>query len=569
MWKRPAGVGWRAVEAEVMVAWRGETLALRRARDGERVTLGDVPGALVPIPCGVLELEGFELVRVDAGEVTVFVPAQARARMERPDGTTELLPGPRELCLLEGDVVRLGIGPLRAHRGMAAPRRAGPRRSRGGTEHGEPPVRRGRRAGAGPDGSGADPDWFSVTVTGVRPEAGGRVDLARRAQPGRLLAVSLALHAAVLAVSLLWPQGEPAAVEAAPTSLDVTAVAAILAPEPEGGSEVGFIGLPAPAGGAGADEPASEVPGSRGGPDAEAASGEGLRGEPPRKATGGEGWRGESARKEAPGGEGDANGEAPGATPASRTPDEPVLALTQPGALEGAPGAGGSSAGRDASSGGPWGWALGGSLAVAGLVGGRWRRALRVARARRAPWTWAGAVGLAGLLGRAVERAAILGIAPPEAAEARGALPGEVLDTLDDVAPGTLDAVALAAGEHAAIGRAESLRRAWRAVRTGGALLAGGAAVDGETLAREVAASTGAATVWLFERDTAPAGGLRALVLAVKGRPSRGPRAALDAALAAGAPGLPMAAIAVGFRGAWPLDEREESAEELPALAGA
>ena len=171
-----------------------------------------------------------------------------------------------------------------------------------------------------------------------------------------------------------------------------------------------------------------------------------------------------------------------------------------------------------------------------------------------------------------VERAAILGVAPADAGGTRGHLTilGEVHDTLDDVAPGGLDAVILAAEGRATVGGAEALRRAWRAVRTGGALLVGGAAAaEGEALAREVAASTGAPTVWLFERDGAAGGGLRTIVLAVKGRPSRGPRAALEAALAAGGSGLPTAAVAAGFRGTWPFDEKEESADELSALASA
>lgn len=562
--KREAGRRPPAVEVDVAVAWKGEPLLRRRVREGDTAWVGDVEGSWVRIPCGPIGVEGFRLARVKRGEALVNVPRGARGRLERPDGTVELFGSGHDVWLMPGDVIRMRVGS------------------------------------------------FSMAVTGVagsssRAEVLHR-DLRALVQrfPGGLVGLSAAFHVALLLVALLWPAREEqaAALEAGPLSeADVAAIldrriemgGEVSGPEPVGVETEPVAGpgvSPAQGGTATSPRPAEMlvpvVAPEAGRPEREREREDGR--EPPRRT-----------------------GSAVQVSPAA-DPGSGAIA----GTLEGgrawerarsrssarAEGARSSEAGSEKGS-ASWGWMASGALALAGWGAVRWRRSRGRAGTDR-PWSWAGAIKLArwvaggrrvGLLGvgRDEVRAMVeLPVGPDGACERRGPL--ELVELGPDGGPETFDVVGV--GDEAA-SQEGGLRRAWRAVRAGGLLVVcargGGAerfvaasrtataragAVDeaGEraassdrsaALAEVIERETGAPVVWWFERAGEDRAGLRTVVLAVKGRPSRGPREALAGA-AEGGVGVEAAAVAAGFRGWGPFGRSIAGleAEDGRVLAG-
>ncbi|MEZ4297911.1 MAG: hypothetical protein R3B70_23345 [Polyangiaceae bacterium] len=113
----------------------------------------------------------------------------------------------------------------------------------------------------------------------------------------------------------------------------------------------------------------------------------------------------------------------------------------------------------------------------------------------------------------------------------------------------SVDAVLLGAGDESA-GSSEAgagvLRMGWRAVRAGGVVVVEADPATVEEVAREVREVTGAGAVWSFVGAAGARSGLRAIVIAVKGRPRMGPEQAYETALNSKLSDVDPAAIAAG-----------------------
>ncbi len=569
--KHEAGRRPPAVEVDVAVAWKGEPLLRRRVREGDTAWVGDVEGSWVRIPCGPIGVEGFRLARVKRGEALVNVPRGARGRLERPDGTVELFGSGREVWLMPGDLIRMGIG------------------------------------------------TFSITVTGVAGSASRAASVGRDVRslverfPGGQLGLSVVFHVTLLLVALLWPAREEQAAVPQVASLTEAEVAALLDVGPDGpgawrpdmGPEAsGVRGGEVERGAAAAADRAAARPVVRGEP----VGGWVLVGPAP----------GEAIAHAVPvppsGGVGAEKGSEPAASSKQTGSGQPVTSPEASSSWErardarrpvGVPEGSGEERARtivanEGAKGGsaPWGWMAGGALALAGLGAVRWRRSRRGGGGR--PWSWTGALEL-GRLVTGGARVGLVGLVRQEVATgpAETGSGGDGLEVTEvGVGPGkgageaTFDVVGM--GEEAAW-QDERLGLGWRAVRVGGLLVvcAGGRrpaiasghrgpgeldggggeasraapAVGGRTLAERVAEGTGAAVVWWFEQTTGAAGeGLRTVVIAAKGRPARGPSEVLEMSARGAAVGAGAAAIAAGFRGWAPfgaegaaLDADEES----------
>ena len=461
------------VEVDVAVSWKGEPLLRRRVREGDSAWVGDVDGSWVRIPCEPIGVEGFRLARVRHGGAMALAPRGARGRLERPDGTVELFGSGREVWLLPGDVVRMGIGS------------------------------------------------FSIVVTGVAV-SGSRAP-GRRLRgwvqrfPGGQVGLSAVFHVAVLLVALVWPAGEERAAAEQTPALSEAELAAILA---VGSEEVGEHRS-----GQDVGAPASEAPDE---------------------------WEGK-------GGDGD------GAAASAEMPGEAAGTSGGDGVVEGAV-SNGLVVKGDTKSAAPWGWWAGGALALGGLGAFRWRRS-RARAAGVGRWSWAGALEL----GRRVAgggRVGVIGVAQEEVG-AGGAVGGEgaslVVAGRVDLGWGSLDVVGVAR-EPDSGGR--GLEEAWRAVRAGGVLVVAATSGDGGALSEQVRSGTGAAVVWWFERGVGSPGGLQTVVMAVKGRPSRGPKDVVEGCAGGVGAGGDARAIAAGFRGWGPFGEAAVEAELEEGRAG-
>lgn len=95
--------------AIVSLRWNGEPLAMRAARPGEEVVVGDAEGALAPLPHAALGADA--LVVADAqGGPHVRIPAERVAKITGAGGAVRLVAGPARERLSGGEEASLVLG---------------------------------------------------------------------------------------------------------------------------------------------------------------------------------------------------------------------------------------------------------------------------------------------------------------------------------------------------------------------------------------------------------------------------------------------------------------------------
>ncbi len=98
---------------EVRVLWGEDVLVHHQLREGGQARIGG-PGSLVSLPLSglgeVLDGEGFVFARLKTGVSVVHMPAGARGFRRRADGIPELVRGPAELVVQQGEELRMLLG---------------------------------------------------------------------------------------------------------------------------------------------------------------------------------------------------------------------------------------------------------------------------------------------------------------------------------------------------------------------------------------------------------------------------------------------------------------------------
>jgi hypothetical protein len=121
------------VTLDVTLRWNQDPIATRHLQGTGVAAVGEIPGAMAPIPCDALGCAGLVFAWLDAGRARVRVPAGAMATRLRLDGGYELIEGPTEEVLPQGDAIELRIGAFTLSATAAAPEelpRAAPLASR-------------------------------------------------------------------------------------------------------------------------------------------------------------------------------------------------------------------------------------------------------------------------------------------------------------------------------------------------------------------------------------------------------------------------------------------------------
>jgi hypothetical protein len=114
MKKPPASNDLVALDASLL--WRDDLLAFCHLASRGVVSAGEGPNALGPIPGA-----GFAFARLDAGVLTVAIPAGAIAVVRRGEAAPAIVHGPADARLSRGDTLDLPIGSLTLRASAVAP----------------------------------------------------------------------------------------------------------------------------------------------------------------------------------------------------------------------------------------------------------------------------------------------------------------------------------------------------------------------------------------------------------------------------------------------------------------
>lgn len=109
------------VTLDVTLHWNQDQIAARHLEGTGAAAVGEIPGAMAPIPCDALGCAGFVFAALDAGKARVSVPAGVVASCVRRDGSFELIAGPSEEALSQGDALELHVGAFSLRAAASAP----------------------------------------------------------------------------------------------------------------------------------------------------------------------------------------------------------------------------------------------------------------------------------------------------------------------------------------------------------------------------------------------------------------------------------------------------------------
>lgn len=110
-----------ALTLTVTLHWRGDLITARHLDRPSAVAVGEVKGALAPIPCEVLGCAGFVFARLEGGKASAHVPLGATATRTGPDGRETRVEGPRDEALEKGASIELHVGAFCLRAAASAP----------------------------------------------------------------------------------------------------------------------------------------------------------------------------------------------------------------------------------------------------------------------------------------------------------------------------------------------------------------------------------------------------------------------------------------------------------------
>lgn len=110
-----------ALTLSVTLHWQGDLITARHLDSPSTVAVGEVKGALAPIPCEVLGYSGFVFARLEDGKASAHVPLGATATRTGPDGRATRVEGPRDEALEQGASIELHVGAFCLRAAASAP----------------------------------------------------------------------------------------------------------------------------------------------------------------------------------------------------------------------------------------------------------------------------------------------------------------------------------------------------------------------------------------------------------------------------------------------------------------
>jgi hypothetical protein len=98
------------VTLDVTLHWKQDLIATRHLDGTGIAAVGQISGAMAPIPCGALGREGFVFARLEEGKARVSVPEGGMATHRGLDGGYTLIEGPSDEPLQRGESIELRVG---------------------------------------------------------------------------------------------------------------------------------------------------------------------------------------------------------------------------------------------------------------------------------------------------------------------------------------------------------------------------------------------------------------------------------------------------------------------------